>query len=56
MGNTAIVLELLLVAISRASELSSLLQTASAQGRDVTDAEVATLRAGAEAAIDKLRG
>lgn len=53
--NAALVLQLAIVAMQHATELNQLLVTAAAQGRDVTDAELDTLRAkavGSVAALD----
>jgi len=54
MGTTALVIELIMAALQHATELSNLLKTAGAEGRDVTDEEVANLRAKAAASIDAL--
>jgi hypothetical protein len=54
MGNTALVLELAIAALTHATELNQLLVTAQSQGRDVTDEELAGLRAKTIAAIDRL--
>jgi hypothetical protein len=60
--NAAVLIELLLGLIDRASAISTLLNTAKSQGRDVTTAELdalfavdATARDALEAAIAKVR-
>lgn len=56
MGNALLVIEALTQALSNAQKLSALLQQAHAQGRDVTDAELAGLRSdddAAKAALDQ---
>ena len=52
--NAAIIVQLLITAIEHAAELSAVLGKANAEGRDVTDAEVAAVRAKAKAAVDAL--
>ena len=63
MGNAAIVVDLLLGLLDRASAIGALLAKANAEGRDVTEAELDTLageddaaRAALDAAIKKARG
>lgn len=56
MGNALLVIEALTQALANAQKLSALLQQAHAQGRDVTDAELAGLRSeddAAKAALDQ---
>lgn len=56
MGNALLVIEALTEALGNAQKLSSLLQQAHAEGRDVTDAELSVLRNAddaAKAALDQ---
>lgn len=50
----SLVLELMIASLQHASELSALFQKATAEGRDLTPEEVASVRAKAQASIDKL--
>ena len=52
--NTALVLQLAIVATQHAAELQQLLATALAENRDLTDAEVAAARDKSQASIDAL--
>ena len=55
MGTTAaLVIQLAIAAMQHAAELTQLLSTAKAEGRDVTPGELAALRSKATAAIDAL--
>ncbi len=54
MGNAALVLQLLITALQHATEISQLLSTAQAEGRDVSDAELDALQAKASTALDVL--
>ena len=57
MGTTAaLVIQLAITALQHATELNQLLATATAEGRDVTPAELDACRAKASAAIDALAG
>lgn len=56
MGNALLVIEALTQALAGAQKMSALLQQAHAEGRDVTDAELAGLRTAddaAKAALDR---
>lgn len=50
MGNAALLVELLLGLIDRASAVGAIISKAQAEGRDVTDAELDGLAAGDDAA------
>lgn len=52
--NAALALQLAITALQHATELNALLQTALAQGRDVSDDEIALFRLRAQAAVDAL--
>ncbi len=52
--NVALVLQLAIVAMQHAQELNQLLLNAQAEGRDVTDAEVAAVRSRATSSVDAL--
>lgn len=54
MGNTLLMTQLLLATVQQAVQLSAVLNRAAAEGRDVTDAEIDLMRAGAVAATDAL--
>ena len=55
MGATAaLALQLAIAALQHATELSQLISTATAEGRDVTEAELDAVRGKAVAAIDAL--
>ena len=51
---TALALQLAITALQHATELNQLIQTANAEGRDVTPAELAGARARATASVDAL--
>lgn len=53
-ANIQIVVGLILTALKGVSDLTAVLETAAAEGRDVTGAELATLRAKAQASVDAL--
>jgi hypothetical protein len=53
-ANLLILTNLALEAATRAAQYSAVVQKAIAEGRDVTDEEVATARAAAQAAVDAL--
>lgn len=53
-ANAALVLQLAIVALQHATELNQLLATATAEGRDVSDAELSALRTRAGTAVDAL--
>ena len=56
MGTTAaLVLQLAITALQHATELNQLLATASSEGRDVTQDELAALQGKASAALDALQ-
>ena len=54
MNNTLLVTQLLLASLTEAAKFSAILNAAAAEGRDVSDAEIAAMRAGAVAATDAL--
>jgi hypothetical protein len=54
MGTTELVIGLTIAALQHATELQQLLSTATAEGRDVTPAELAALRSKATKAVDAL--
>ncbi len=54
MGNIALLLQLAITALTHATEIQALIATAVAEGRDVTDAEIAAVRGKATAAVDAL--
>jgi len=54
MTNTALLLQLVITALTHATEIQQLIAVAQAEGRDVSDAEVASVRARAVAAVDAL--
>lgn len=55
MGTTAaLALQLAIAALQHATELSQLIATATAEGRDITPAELAGVRAKAVSAVDVL--
>lgn len=54
MGNVALLLQLAITALTHATEIQALIAQAVAEGRDVTDAEVAAIKAKATAAVDAL--
>lgn len=49
-----LVIQAIIAALTHATELSQLFATATAEGRDLTDAEVASAMGNAQAAIDRL--
>lgn len=53
--NAALVLQALIAALTHATELGQLFATANAEGRDLTDAEVAGALGRAQAAIDSFQ-
>ena len=52
--NAALVLELMITALQHVTELNQLLNTAQAQGRDVSDDELTLARSKATSALDAL--
>lgn len=52
--NAELILSLSIAALQHATELNQLLQTAQAQGRDVSADELAAMRAKASSALDAL--
>lgn len=54
MTNVALLLQLAITALTHATEIQGLIATAVAEGRDVTDEELAGLKAKATAAVDAL--
>lgn len=53
--NAALALSLAIAALQHATELNQLIAAANAEGRDITDAEIAAARAKASVSVDALQ-
>lgn len=55
MSNSELVLQLLILAVSKAESIAALLSKAKAENRDVLDEELAGLSAGADKSLEALQ-